>query len=175
MPVAITRQQGAASMSNYQASVKTPFAHLGLRIEKDELVGIEFIHRSKEIKPSTQAAENLCDHLRQYCSKPRDVSCSGIACNLKGTPFQLMVWNALRKIPAGKVVTYGELAKKLGSSARAVGNACRNNPVPVIVPCHRVVSANGPGGYAGETRGALFDIKLWLLDHEGALDTCVRQ
>ncbi|NOZ38517.1 MAG: methylated-DNA--[protein]-cysteine S-methyltransferase, partial [Gammaproteobacteria bacterium] len=87
---------------------------------------------------------------------------------LRGTDFQQRVWHALQRIPAGEVRTYGQLAKQLHSSARAVGNACRRNPVPLLVPCHRVVSASGIGGFAGSTDGAEIRIKRWLLRHEGA-------
>jgi methylated-DNA-[protein]-cysteine S-methyltransferase len=73
----------------------------------------------------------------------------------------------LQKIPFGKVKTYGELAKILNTSARAVGNACRRNPVPLIVPCHRIVAATGIGGYAGRTSGDVHNIKRELLQHEG--------
>ena len=91
----------------------------------------------------------------------------GLTVNPQGTEFQKRVWQALQQIPAGQVETYGSLAKRLGSSPRAVGNACRNNPVPIIIPCHRVVSAGGLGGYSGATSGKLLDIKKWLLRHEG--------
>lgn len=89
-----------------------------------------------------------------------------------GTPFQQRVWKALTQIPPGEVKTYGELAKELNSSARAVGNACRCNLFPVIIPCHRIISAAGIGGYAGDTlktqRGQIhfLQIKQWLLTHE---------
>ncbi len=86
---------------------------------------------------------------------------------LHGTPFQQRVWQALQTIPPGQTRTYGDLAKQLRSSPRAVGMACRANPVPVIVPCHRVIAANGLGGYAGKTAGRQIAIKRWLLQHEG--------
>ena len=66
-------------------------------------------------------------------------------------------------------MTYGELADRLDSGARAVGNACRHNPVSIIVPCHRVVSASGLGGYSGKTDGREINRKKWLLGHEKAL------
>ena len=92
----------------------------------------------------------------------------------KGTEFQQKVWQALIQIPAGEVKTYGQLARELDSSPRAVGNACRSNHYPVIIPCHRVVSASGIGGYAGDTLTsqtgsiAFLSIKHWLLAHEKA-------
>ena len=55
-----------------------------------------------------------------------------------------------------------------GSSARAIGGACRANPLPLIIPCHRVVASNGIGGYSGETGGTVLDVKRWLLDYEQA-------
>jgi methylated-DNA-[protein]-cysteine S-methyltransferase len=84
----------------------------------------------------------------------------------RGSEFQQKVWSELESIPAGQTRTYGEIARKIGSSARAIGGACRRNPVAVLVPCHRVVSANGAGGYAGDIRGDNMQVKLWLLDHE---------
>ncbi len=92
-----------------------------------------------------------------------------IPLQLEGTDFQQKVWRAMREIPSGQVVTYGELARRLGTSARAVGNACRRNPCPIVVPCHRVVSAQGLGGYDGQTEGPLLERKRWLLRHEGAI------
>ncbi|MGD8812578.1 MAG: methylated-DNA--[protein]-cysteine S-methyltransferase, partial [Thioalkalispiraceae bacterium] len=85
-----------------------------------------------------------------------------------GTSFQQKVWKTMLNIPPGKVMSYGEIAKKLNSSPRAVGNACRANPLPLLVPCHRVVSQAGLGGYGGETSGKRLAIKRWLLSHEGA-------
>jgi methylated-DNA-[protein]-cysteine S-methyltransferase len=82
-----------------------------------------------------------------------------------GTPFQREVWNALRAIPAGTTITYGQLAASLGDAgaSRAVGAANAANPVPIVVPCHRVIGANGAlTGYGGG-----LPRKQWLLDHEG--------
>jgi len=84
-----------------------------------------------------------------------------------GTPFQRRVWAALRKIPAGRTVSYGELARSVGrpDSVRAVGRANGDNPWPVVVPCHRVIGKDGRlVGYGGG-----IERKRWLLRHEGAL------
>lgn len=87
--------------------------------------------------------------------------------HVQGTPFQKKVWKALCDIPFGTTVTYGELAAKVASSPRAVGRAVGANPLPILIPCHRVVGAKGeltgfsaPGGLA---------TKEWLLRHEGVL------
>jgi methylated-DNA-[protein]-cysteine S-methyltransferase len=86
--------------------------------------------------------------------------------DLRGTPFQLAVWGALQEIPWGEVRSYGEVARRMGcaGSARAIGGANHDNPVAILVPCHRVVQASGRlGGYA-----AGLDTKRWLLAHEAA-------
>lgn len=88
----------------------------------------------------------------------------GTAVDGGGTPFQRRVWAALGGIPAGETTTYGALAGALGApgAARAVGLACGRNPIAIVVPCHRVVGADGRlTGYAGG-----LDRKRWLLDHE---------
>jgi len=89
-----------------------------------------------------------------------------IPVDLHGTEFQRKVWRALRRIRIGKVISYGELARRIGAptAVRAVGLANGANPVPVVVPCHRVIGSNGKlTGYGGG-----LDRKAWLLRHEGA-------
>lgn len=83
-----------------------------------------------------------------------------------GTPFQRLVWDALRRIPFGATLSYGELARRIGreGAARAVGAANGSNPLAIVVPCHRVVAANG--ALTGYAHGV--ERKRWLLDHEGA-------
>jgi methylated-DNA-[protein]-cysteine S-methyltransferase len=87
-----------------------------------------------------------------------------------GTPFQRAVWRALREIPCGTTVSYGELARRIGraEAVRAVGLANGANPISIVVPCHRVIGADGTlTGYGGG-----IERKRWLLEHEGA--ACVR-
>ena len=88
-----------------------------------------------------------------------------LALDLRGTPFQLRVWEELQRIPHGEVRTYGELATSLGQrgASRAVGGANGRNPIPLIVPCHRVVASDGLGGFTGG-----LEWKERLLVHEGA-------
>lgn len=87
-----------------------------------------------------------------------------------GTSFQCRVWQEIAKIPYGQTMCYGDLAKRLGSSARAVGGACGANPLPIIIPCHRVVAKNQLGGFSFGPKNQQQYIKRWLLQHEGALD-----
>lgn len=82
-----------------------------------------------------------------------------------GTPYQQRVWNELLVIPIGRTLSYGELALKLQSSPRAVGQACKNNPLALFIPCHRVVGKNNMGGYLGQPQAIRY--KLDLLRHEG--------
>ena len=86
-----------------------------------------------------------------------------------GTTFQRRVWAQIAQIPCHQTQTYGELAKALHNAPRAVGQACGANPFPLVVPCHRVVAANGGlGGFARQRGGFLLDVKRWLLAHEGS-------
>ncbi len=81
-----------------------------------------------------------------------------------GTAFQRAVWQQMQAIPYGQTRTYGEIARWLRSAPRAVGRACGRNPIPIVIPCHRVVASGGLGGYSGDG-GA--DTKHWLLQLEG--------
>jgi methylated-DNA-[protein]-cysteine S-methyltransferase len=82
-----------------------------------------------------------------------------------GSPFEQRVWAAMRQIPYGETRSYGELAMEVGSAPRAIGRACARNPIPIVVPCHRVLGRGGLGGYSG---GAGLPTKTWLLQLEGA-------
>ena len=84
----------------------------------------------------------------------------------RGTPYQQKVWQAIAEIPAGEVMTYQDIARKIGSHPRAVGGACGKNPLSLVVPCHRVVAKQGIGGFSSGESNAL-TIKRWLLQHEG--------
>lgn len=88
-----------------------------------------------------------------------------------GSAHARSVWRALCAIPVGETRSYAQIAREIGSAARAVGQACRANPWPLFIPCHRVVPAGGwghgtAGGYAGNLHGPLADVKAWLLSHE---------
>ena len=158
---------------NYDACLSTPFANLGLRFEQGSLVAIDFVDTDLKVPPASVESKNVCKQIQNYCAQKSVGKSDGmhfdIKLNANGTAFQKKVWKELQKIPEGKTVTYGELAQRLKTSARAVGNACRNNPLPIVIPCHRVVSKTGLGGYAGSTSGNIFKIKEWLLKHESAL------
>jgi methylated-DNA-[protein]-cysteine S-methyltransferase len=82
-----------------------------------------------------------------------------------GSPFEQQVWQAMQRIPFGETRRYGELAMEIGSAPRAIGRACGKNPIPIVIPCHRVLARGGLGGYSG---GAGLPTKRLLLALEGA-------
>lgn len=87
----------------------------------------------------------------------------------QGSVFRNKVWMAMCQIPIGQTISYSELAEQVNSGARAVANACRDNPFPGIIPCHRVVAISGLGGYMGQTNGRALEIKRKLLALEMAI------
>ncbi|MEE8342223.1 MAG: methylated-DNA--[protein]-cysteine S-methyltransferase [Gammaproteobacteria bacterium] len=152
----------------YSAVIATPLGKVGVHCTHDAIVGVDYINsRVAGKRPDGPLARELVGELQRYFRNPR----YGFALPLVrlGTEFQRQVWRALQGIPLGETRTYGELAQQLDSGPRAVGNACRANPVPIVVPCHRVVAATGIGGYSGAVKGVRLDRKRWLLCHEGAL------
>ena len=155
-------------MKDDRAIIKTPFGLLCLDAKGNELLKVEWL---TELLPEQSAyspfLKNVVHQLQLYWGNP-DIKFSINKVN-QGTVFMNKVWQALEQIPTGETRTYGDLAKSLNTSARAVGNACRNNPYPLFVPCHRVVSATGLGGYDGQTGGEKLDIKKKLLAHEQCL------
>jgi methylated-DNA-[protein]-cysteine S-methyltransferase len=122
---------------------------------------------SAELPKAVDAADDDPVHARihhqlhGYFSGERQVF--DLPLRLEGTPFRQKVWKALREVPFGRTVTYGELARTVGSpgAARAVGGACGNNPIPLVVPCHRVLASIGIGGWS-----AAPGLKEALLAHE---------
>lgn len=87
-----------------------------------------------------------------------------------GSAYQQQVWNALLVIPVGRTLTYGELALAIQSSPRAVGQACKKNPLALFIPCHRVIGKNSLGGYMGNPEALSY--KEALLAHEDSMPTC---
>ena len=148
--------------------INSPIGGVRLQIDQGAVTQVDFQWQSFEEKEGVR--ESLLRQVERsiihYFQSP--TSLQSIPCRPSGTPFQQKVWQALRQIPLGGVATYGELAAQLGSSPRAVGGACRNNPIPLLIPCHRVVSKTGVGGFSGEWgEGERVETKRWLLRHEG--------
>jgi methylated-DNA-[protein]-cysteine S-methyltransferase len=152
-------------MQTYAAILPAPMCRLGARFDGDALTRLDFLPLDTPVSKQLDArAERLACELAAYWSDPAHVF--GLRFALAGTPFQQRVWQTLRAIPPGRPTTYGALAKQLGTAARAVGQACGSNPLPILVPCHRVVATNGLGGFMHAAAGAPLDVKTWLLAHE---------
>ena len=156
---------------SYHAVIDVPLpgaVRLGLGFTVQGLSQIDVLPPTAPLQHTEhKQAGEVISQLQSYFSNTGSVFSIPLA--LEGTPFQKKVWAALQQLPVGTCCSYGELANHLNSGARAVAGACRANPIPIIVPCHRVVAANGPGGYMGQTTGDGIAIKEWLLAHEGSL------
>ncbi len=152
--------------SNYTMSMDTPIGRIVLESTESELIGIQL--PSPDLSTFSQSHElplvlkSAAIQIEEYFARERKVF--ELPISLRGTSFQQEVWAGLIRIPYGVVVSYGELARDLGrpKTYRAVGQANARNPIPIVVPCHRVVASDGLGGYAGG-----LDMKLELLTLEG--------
>ena len=152
----------------FQTIIVTPLGKVGIRMLGEAIDALDYVPADTvERLPSDAATEVAVAQLMAYFRDPRAPLTVPLA--PAGTAFRQRVWSALRAIPLGTVLSYGELAAQLGTAARAVGGACRNNPISILIPCHRVVARHGLGGYAGEVDGDLLAIKRWLLQHEGVV------
>ncbi|MEZ6088636.1 MAG: methylated-DNA--[protein]-cysteine S-methyltransferase [Pirellulaceae bacterium] len=157
-----------SSTSRYYATMASPLGELLLIGLDDCLTGVyirEQTHAPKLSAGDRHAPMRLStaiQQLEEYFAGERIAF--DLSLNLEGTPFQQRVWRCLREIPYGVTWSYGELATRLGNkdASRAVGAANGRNPISIIVPCHRVIGANGSlTGYGGGLAA-----KRWLLQHE---------
>ena len=155
-------------MNSYDAILDFPPCRIGARFTGEALTGLSYLPPDTPLtRHPDQRAKHLSTELEQYTQHSDHVF--DLLFVPSGTPFQLRVWRALLAIPAGQVLSYGALAAQLNTAPRAVGQACGSNPLPLVIPCHRVVSANGLGGFMHAASGAPLDIKAWLLRHESKI------
>jgi methylated-DNA-[protein]-cysteine S-methyltransferase len=152
----------------YAAVIEFPKMRVGIRIEGEVLTGIRYLPpETPLVAPESALAERAARQIERYREDP-DASFD-LPLSAQGTAFQRDVWRQISDIPRGRIRTYGELARRIGGEARAVGQACGDNPYPIVVPCHRVVAADGLGGFSHHVDGYLMETKKWLLKHEGNL------
>ncbi len=147
----------------------TPFGRLSVQRCGEVICGIDWLPGGPAIVSSLDNDDSQSfDPIENYWREPNAIV--ELKLLRRGSPFVQTVQDALLRIPFGTTLAYKELAKILGSAPRAVGGACRRNDYPLIVPCHRVVSVSGPGGYSGQTQGASMAIKLQLLAFESSFN-----
>lgn len=148
--------------------LKTSIGFLKLVSEKDEILKLEFVWNRKLEGTSikTTFAKDVEKQIEEYLLGKRKWFDLKISPSLGGTAFQKRVWNIVSKIPFGKTLTYQDVAKKVGNKnlARAVGQALKLNRIVILIPCHRVVSKSGIGGFSGKNH---LDVKRKLLKMEG--------
>jgi len=140
-------------------------AAVGIRVRGDAISELCFLPADTPAQPALSVlAARACEQIRGYVADPsRTID---LPLSIEGSEFQRQVWAAIARIPSGSTRTYGELAAELGSTARAVGQACGDNRLPLAIPCHRVVGSHGMGGFAHRSGGTMIAVKRWLLAHE---------
>lgn len=158
-------------MSLFKIIYSSPIGELSLVADEYGLVGIWFVGQTyferglaeQPMLAGTDILDQTCNWLDSYFAG-QEPDLNSLPLSIRGTEFQKRVWSELVKIPCGQTRTYKALADKLNcKSAQAVGGAVGKNPLSILVPCHRVLGADGSlTGYAGG-----LDKKIWLLDHEG--------
>jgi len=149
-------------MDSYSGYIRNELGFIKIEANSEKILSVCFFDKEPEAEIPNQIIEECKTQLLEYFSGSRKIF--SIPLDLKGTEFQINVWNELMKIPFGEVITYSKLAYRMRDikKIRAVGMANSKNPVGVIIPCHRVVGKNGKlVGYGG----GLWR-KKWLLDFE---------
>ena len=146
----------------------SPVGRLALEAEGDALASVRWSDAGEQPAPGGKASPVLEKAMRQldryFSGRLRRFD---LALQARGTPFQKRVWTMMSEIPFGETATYGGMAMALGSGARAVGTACGRNPLPIVVPCHRVLGSGGTGG--GFSGGSGLPTKRQLLALEGVV------
>ena len=155
----------------FDALYRAPFAVLGIRTDGKSVTGLDYLPRDvAPSEPNNSLAREAIRQIECYLANP----CFqfDLPLQVDGSEFRKRVWQIMCAIPAGQTLTYGDVARRLNSAARAVGGACGDNRIPLIIPCHRVVAHNGIGGFMHTTGDREIGIKRWLLLHEtGAVNS----
>ena len=148
-----------------QAVIAAPTFCVGVCCSEAALLEIRYLEPQAESPPENALAAEAVRQIRAYLADPAQAFDLPLA--VSGSAFQRRVWQQIAAIPLRRTRTYGEIAGLLESAPRAVGQACGANPFPLVIPCHRVIAADGRlGGFARQRGGFLLDVKRWLLSHE---------
>lgn len=165
------RVLGEKSDGEWDAVIAAPFGRLGIQtamVDESLMVSqISYLPPDTALKPAkTELAREVGRQCRAYFSHPEFIF--DLPLQPSGTPFQQAVWNEISQIACGQTQTYGAVARKIRSAPRAVGQACGSNRFPLAIPCHRIISATGIGGFAHQDGDGFHrNVKQWLLQHEG--------
>ena len=146
-------------------SIHTPVGTISIFDHDDAICAVEWGRAAEGDGDSSPVLDEAVRQVKAYFAK--ELRAFDLPLDPAGSPFQKAVCRAMTAIPFGEQLTYGDIAEALGQSALAVGGACGHNPIPIIIPCHRVVGAGG--AMTGFSGGAGVETKVWLLRHEGAL------
>jgi methylated-DNA-[protein]-cysteine S-methyltransferase len=152
----------------FSAVIPAPFGAVGIRTGEEKVLELVYLPRTYPGKdPDNALAEQTAHQIQRYFREPDfrfDLPLASV-----GTLFQKKVWETIASIPRGEVLTYGQVARRIGSAPRAVGQACGANWFPLVIPCHRVTATGGLGGFSNsdEATGFHVGVKRWLLAHEG--------
>lgn len=153
-------------LESFHAKYPTPFAVLGIRIIGARVSDIEYLPKhAATLDPLNPLAARACREIERYLADPEYLP--RIPFEYRGTAFQCRVWKQISAIPAGRTLTYKDVARALKTAPRPVGGACGANRVPIVIPCHRVLAADGIGGFMRGRGVDALAIKRWLLRHEG--------
>lgn len=161
------------SIAEYDFLYDSPTGQLGVCIDSESITQIVWLEQDSQKTSKFSLGKRVNEKLKKKIILALDSYFESgsfddeITLCPDGTNFQKKVWQALKRIPLGTVKTYGDVAKELKTSSRAVGQACRRNNIPLFIPCHRVVAAQGIGGFMGGYRHV--ERKRWLLQHEGII------
>ncbi len=142
----------------------SPIGPIGINFDSKKISMLKFCSNLKLIKKNNYLFKDIIKQLDLYFKKK--LKKFDIPYVLSGTEYQKKIFQEILKINYGKTKTYSEIANKIGSHPRPVGNACRNNPLQLIIPCHRVIGKRNIGGFLGETvkkNGNLIHIKKSLI------------
>jgi methylated-DNA-[protein]-cysteine S-methyltransferase len=158
-------------MDPFTARLAAPGFSVGVCCDAEAVIALCFLEPGPEVAPDARQNPLAVEAVRQLKTWLLDARfVFDLPTRTQGTPFQKRVWAQIRTIPLGETRTYGEIAQALQNAPRAVGGACGANPLPILVPCHRVIASDGGlGGFARMRGGFLLDTKRWLLQHETGL------
>ena len=153
----------------YDVTVDFPKFKVGVATRGGIVTELKYLPLSAEsVAARNPLAEKAARQLEAYRQNPD--ATFDLPVEVQGTSLQKAVWYAMCAIPRGRTRTYGDLARELGADPRDIGQCCGDNRLPIVIPCHRVVAADGIGGFGHATGGYMIEAKRWLLAHECPAD-----